>query len=56
MKQKIYLIFAGAFGGISPNILSLGITLTQENALMPEVTYFVGLFIFAVMGAAMAFK
>jgi len=55
MKAKLFVIIAGAFGGISPNILSLGIALTGGDTTMPEATYFFGLLIFAVMGAGMAF-
>jgi hypothetical protein len=54
MSKKLYPILAAAFGGISPNLLSLGIMLTGKQPEMPELTYILGLLIFAFMGAMMA--
>ena len=54
MKQRFPILFAAAFGGISPNLLRLAVTLMGENPRLPELTYLLGLMIFAIMGAVVA--
>ncbi len=54
MKGKLPVLLSAAFGGISPNLLRLAISLMNENAELPEPTYLIGLLIFAVMGAVVA--
>ncbi len=54
MKQRFPILFAAAFGGISPNLLRLAVTLMGENPRLPELTYLLGLSIFAMMGAVVA--
>ena len=54
MKQRFPILFAAAFGGISPNLLRLAVSLMGENPRLPELTYLLGLSIFAIMGAVVA--
>lgn len=54
MKKKFWIILSAAFGGISPNVFRLAVSLTQGNDDLPGATYLLGLLIFAVMGAAVA--
>lgn len=54
MKEKLPILFAAAFGGISPNLLRLAVNLMGENPVLPELTYVVGLAIFALMGSIVA--
>ena len=54
MKEKFPILLAAAFGGISPNLLRLAVNLMNENPELPELTYLLGLAIFALMGAVVA--
>lgn len=47
-------IVAAALGGIAPNMINLAILLTSDGEL-PEYTYYLGLLIFLLMGAAVGF-
>jgi len=51
--NKLLLLLAAAFGGMAPNLLDLGVSLTQGGNL-PEWTYAIGLLIFGGLGAAVA--
>jgi hypothetical protein len=51
--EKIFILLSAAFGGISPNLLDLGISLTKGGTL-PGWTYLIGLVIFAILGAGVA--
>lgn len=55
MKIKMAVLLSAAFGGISPNLFRLAVNLTQPNAELPQPTYFLGLLIFALMGAGVAY-
>lgn len=44
------VLLSGAFGGIAPNLLFLGMSLTQGRGL-PEASFLVGLMLFGAMGA-----
>jgi len=55
MNLKTSILLSAAFGGISPNLFRLAVTLTQPNAELPQPTYFLGLLIFALMGAGVAY-
>ena len=51
--KKLSVLISAAFGGISPNLLNLGISLTKGGTL-PEWTYIIGLMVFAILGAGVA--
>ncbi len=55
MNIKLPVLLSAAFGGISPNLFRLAVNLTQPNAELPQPTYFLGLLIFALMGAGVAY-
>ncbi len=55
MNLKMSILLSAAFGGISPNLFRLAVNLTQPNAELPQPTYFLGLLIFALMGAGVAY-
>lgn len=48
-----WIICAGAFGGIAPNVFRMGTNLTAGKEL-PDVSYLIGVLIFAGMGAGIA--
>ena len=55
MNGKLLIALAAAFGGISPNLLSLSLGLIGDNAEVGKpVTYAFGLLLFAAMGGATA--
>ncbi|MEK7397679.1 MAG: hypothetical protein AAB116_12175 [Candidatus Poribacteria bacterium] len=51
--KKIIVALSAAFGGLSPNLLSLGMDFINGKNL-PNFTYFIGILIFAGMGAVVA--
>jgi|GEM_PF-2916044 len=53
--KKLPIFIAAAFGGISPNLLRLAVSLMKEEAELPGITYALGLLIFAVMGGVVAY-
>lgn len=53
--KKLPIFIAAAFGGISPNLLRLAVSLMKEEAELPGVTYALGLLIFAMMGGVVAY-
>lgn len=52
MREKLPIFLTGGFGGIFPNLIDLASTLTGDNPSLPEPTYFIGIFIFFLIGAA----
>ena len=55
MNGKLLIALAAAFGGISPNLLSLSLGLIGDNAEVGKpATYAFGLLLFAAMGGATA--
>ena len=50
---SIGALLAGAFGGIAANLVSLANDLIAGTSAMPNGTYFIGLLMFAAMGAAL---
>jgi hypothetical protein len=50
-KMKLFLV--GALGGIATNLFRLGIKWVQGPSEIPEITYFLGLMIFAFLGGMM---
>jgi hypothetical protein len=54
-KMLLKAVGAAAFGGISPNLMSLAIMLTTGDRELPQHTYYLGLLIFALLGGAVGF-
>jgi hypothetical protein len=54
-KTLLIAVIAAALGGISPNLMSLGIMLTTGEGELPQLTYVLGLLIFALLGGAVSF-
>lgn len=52
MNQNIRILLAGAFGGMFPSLFNLATLLTGKEASMPSPTFWLGVLVFAVMGAA----
>ena len=55
MSNKSIVLLSAAFGGISPNLFRLAVSLTEGDAELPQLSYFLGLLIFALMGAGVAY-
>jgi len=53
--KKLPIFIAASFGGISPNLLRLAVSLMKEEAELPGLTYALGLLIFALMGGIVAY-
>ena len=54
MSKLVYPICAAAFGGTAPTLFGLAIDLTVVGKKLPNISFLLGLFIFAVIGAAVA--
>lgn len=53
MKKKIGIGLSAGFGGIAPNLFRLASDMTKGEGL-PEMSYIIGVMLFAIMGAATA--
>jgi hypothetical protein len=52
--MKKHAILAAAFGGASPNLIFLAVVLTKPGAELPMGTFYLGVLLYAAMGAVMA--